>query len=66
MAGRTLRIWYDSQGDYLEVTFDQTSGFFQETSDERVMKKVDGLGIILGFSILGVRALEGKPLEIEL
>jgi hypothetical protein len=25
-----LKIWYDAEGDYLEVIFDQKAGYFRE------------------------------------
>ncbi len=41
MAGRTVKIWYDREGDYLEVTFNPRPGFFRETAADQVMEKVD-------------------------
>jgi len=66
MAERKLRVWFDPDGDYLEVIFDQNPGYFRETANDQVMKKVDDQGNILGFSILGVSALKEKPLEVVL
>jgi len=34
--------------------------------DDQVMKKVDDLGNVLGFSVLRVSSLKEKPLEIAL
>lgn len=66
MAGRTVKIWYDAEGDYLEVIFDQKPGYFRETSSEHVMEKVDSDGNVLGFSVLKVSALKEVPLEVAL
>lgn len=66
MAERKLTVWYDPEGDYLEVIFDQRPGFFRETDNEQVMEKVDAAGNVLGFSVLRVSALGEKPLEISL
>jgi len=66
MAERKLRVWFDPDGDYLEVIFDQNPGYFRETANDQVMKKIDDQGNILGFSILGVSALKEKPLEVVL
>lgn len=64
---KELRIWYDEKGDYLEVLFEQKEGYFRETSNDAVMEKVDGIGNIIGFSILNVSALRGqKPLAMTL
>lgn len=66
MDERVVRVWYDAEGDYLEVMFEQKEGYFRETVDDRVMQKVDEQGKLLGFSILGVSSLRGAPLEVAL
>lgn len=66
MAERKLKIWYDPEGDFLEVIFDQKPGYFKETANEQVMEKVDNEGNILGFSVLRVSALTKIPLEVAL
>lgn len=65
--GEEVKVWYDKEGDYLEVLFETKKGFFQETENDAVMKKVDEEGNIIGFSILRVSALKEKePLNISL
>ena len=66
MAERKLKIWYDREGDYLEVIFDQREGYFRETANDQVMEKVDSRGLVLGFSVLTVSALTKAPLEVAL
>jgi hypothetical protein len=67
MAERKVKIWYDSEGDYLEVMFDdQTPGYFRETANDQVMEKVDEEGNILGFSVLKVSAFKKAPLDLTL
>lgn len=66
MAKKRVRIWYDPEGDYLEVIFDQKPGYFRETASDQVMEKVDDQGNILGFSVLKVSALKKAPLEVAL
>jgi len=62
-----VKVWYDSEGDYLEVLFERKKGYFQKTANDAVMEKVDKDGNVIGFSILGVSALEGqRPLSITL
>jgi len=63
---RHLKIWYDAEGDYLEVIFDQKAGYFRETANDQVMEKVDADGNVLGFSVLGVSAMKQNPLDIAL
>jgi len=66
MAQQKVKIWYDSEGDYLEVIFDQKPGYFRETESDQVMEKVDEAGNVLGFSVLKVSALKRAPLEVTL
>lgn len=66
MAERRVKIWYDPEGDYLEVIFDQKPGYFRETPSDQVMEKVDEQGNVLGFSVLRVSALRDNPLEVAL
>lgn len=66
MADKRVKIWYDAEGDYLEVIFDQKPGYFRETANDQVMEKVDEDGNVLGFSVLRVSALKGAPLEVAL
>jgi uncharacterized protein YuzE len=65
--GEKITVWYDKEGDYLEVLFERKAGHFKETENDAVMEKVDSEGNIIGFSILKLSALkEQKPLSIEL
>lgn len=66
MAKKVVKLWYDPEGDYLEVIFEQKEGYFRETESDQVMEKVDQEGNILGFSVLSVSKLQKKPLEVAL
>ncbi len=62
-----IKVWYDKEGDYLEVLFDSSKpGYFKETKHDQVMEKVDGKGNILGFSVVKVSRLKKKPLDLAL
>jgi hypothetical protein len=62
----TLKIWFDKEGDFLEVLFSDQPGYMEETDNDAIMKRVDEQGNILGFSVLGVSQLEkDKPLVTE-
>lgn len=66
MAER-VKIWFDPESDFLEVTFSDAPGFMQETENDAVMERVDLEGNLLGFSILAVSQLaKSKPLVAEL
>ena len=66
MVEKQVKVWYDPEGDFLEVIFEQREGYFRETKDDRVMEKVDPEGNVLGFSILGVGSLKGAPIQVAL
>ena len=66
MAEKRLKIWYDKEGDYLEVMFERRAGVFRETANPHVMEKVDEKGNVLGFSVMRVSALRDTPLEVAL
>jgi uncharacterized protein YuzE len=63
---KRLKIWYDPEGDYLEVIFNEKAGYFRETENDQVMEKVDEEGNVLGFSVLRVSAMKEKPLDVAL
>lgn len=65
--GDEIKVWYDKDGDYLEVLFEIKKGYFTETESDAVMKKVDEKGNVIGFSILKVSALKSdEPINITL
>ena len=66
MAERRLKIWYDREGDLLEVIFEDRPGYFRETANDQVMEKVDEAGHVIGFSVVKVSSLQSAPLEVAL
>lgn len=66
MARKIVRLWYDPQGDFLEVIFERRKGYFRETTNDHVMEKVDDRGNVLGFSVLQVSTLKRKPVAVAL
>ena len=66
MERKIVKLWYDPEGDYLEVIFEQKEGYFRETGNNQVMEKVDMEGNILGFSVLKVSSMKEHPLEVAL
>ena len=58
MAKRKVKVWRDAQADFLAVAFDGKDGFMVETTDDRVMAKVDERGNITGLHILGLSTIE--------
>ena len=62
MAGH-VKIWFDVEGDFLEVLFSEKPGYMRETDNDAAMERVDEEGSLLGFSIMNVSRLsKEKPL----
>ncbi len=66
MDRQRVTVWYDAEGDYLEVIFERKEGYFRETANDQVMEKVDADGNVIGFSVLNVTALKEHPIEVAL
>jgi hypothetical protein len=66
MAER-IKVWFDAEGDFLEVRFSDKAGFMRATNNDAVMERVDEQGNLLGFSILQVSRLsKDNPLVADL
>lgn len=62
-----VKVWFDAEGDFLEVRFSDAAGYMKETNHDAVMERVDERGEVIGFSILQVsRLAKEKPLVAEL
>ena len=63
-------VWFDPEGDFLEVTFDVAKdGDMEQTADERIAVNLDDDGNIIGFHILRVSSLMKEsptPFEVDL
>jgi hypothetical protein len=64
---KAVRVWYDQEGDFLEVLFSDEPGFMKETANDAVMERVSLKGEVIGFSVLGVsQSGKDKPIYAEL
>jgi uncharacterized protein YuzE len=62
-----VKIWFDSEADFLEVLFSDNPGYMRETENDAILERVDNAGNILGFSVLNVSQLsKDKPLLAQL
>ena len=62
-----VKLWFDAEGDFLEVRFSDAAGYEKETTHDAVMERVDAGGHVIGFSVLGVsRFKKQRPLEAGL
>ena len=66
IAERIVKMWFDPEADFLEVTFDQKPGYFLPTENNQVMERVDEEGNVIGFTTLGVSSLRKAALEVAL
>ena len=67
MTAKKVSVWYDEEGDMLEVLWAFRDGYFTPTDDERILKRLDDCGEVIGFLIHDISALtEPSPVEFEL
>jgi len=38
MGRKFVKVWYDAEGDYLEVVFERKEGYFRETANDQVLR----------------------------
>lgn len=62
-----VKVWFDAEGDFLEVRFSDAAGYMKETDNDAVLERVDERGQVIGFSIMQVSRLsKQKPFVTEL
>ena len=67
MTSRKVFVSYDQEGDMLEVLWAFREGYFTPTDDERILKRLDDDGEVIGFLIHEMSTLkEPSPVEFEL
>ena len=67
MASRKVFVSYDHEGDMLEVLWAFREGYFTPTDDERILKRLDDNGEVIGFLIHEMSTLkEPSPVQFEL
>ena len=60
---KQVSIWYDPEGDFLEVIWQRKPGAFVETTDGQANIKLDDKDNILGFQIQALSKIT-KPTNI--
>jgi len=60
-----ISIWYDKEGDFLEIIFKDAKGYFQEISDD-IYERVDENGNLLGYAVFNMTHHERQSLSIPL
>ncbi len=67
MTSKKVFVSYDHEGDMLEVLWAFREGYFTPTDDERVLKRLDDDGDVIGFLIHEMSTItEPSPVEFEL
>ncbi len=59
----TIRVWYDREGDFLEITFRQAKGYLREIAED-IYERVDEAGNLLGYSLFNVTRHERQSLAL--
>jgi len=60
-----LKVWFDHEGDLLEVGFVKKKGFVKSVGDD-IFLRLDQKGNVLGFAVLNATKRFEKIKEIEL
>ncbi len=55
---KKMKIWYDKEGDFLEVLLSDAPGFMRETDNNHIMERIDENGKVLGYSIMGISKIK--------
>lgn len=67
MTTRKVSVWYDGGSDMLEVLWAFREGYFTPTDDDRILKRLDDDGEVIGFLIHEFSTLEQPdPVQFEL
>jgi uncharacterized protein YuzE len=60
-----VKVWFDREGDFLEVRFANDKGLFREIAED-VFEGVDERGKVIGFAIFNVTRRERESVEVPL
>ena len=67
MTSRRVSVWYDDEGDMLEVLWAFREGYFTPTDDGRILKRLNDDGEVIGFLIHEMSTLKQPgPVEFDL
>ena len=60
-----MRVWYDKEGDFLEVTFRDAKGYMRDLGED-IFERVDEHGKVIGFAIFNFSKRDQQTMEIPL
>jgi len=58
-----IKVWYDREGDFLEIIFKEAKGYFREVAED-VYERVDEEGNLIGFAIFNFSRYEKEPISV--
>jgi len=61
-----LKIWYDPEGDFLEISVSDERGEFHPSPEKNVLIKTDDNGKVVGFAVLNISQVEKEPLDLQI
>ena len=61
----SLRVWYDREGDYLEVVFEDAPATLEEVGDD-VFERRTADGRVVGFAVFNVSRHDRDKLTLPL
>jgi uncharacterized protein YuzE len=61
----SLRVWYDQEGDYLEVIFEDVPATLEEIGDDIFERRTPD-GRVVGFAVLNVSKHDRDSLALPL
>jgi uncharacterized protein YuzE len=62
---KNMRVWYDKEGDFLEVTFRDAKGYMRDLGDD-IFERVDEQGKVIGFAIFNFSKRDQQAVEVPL
>jgi uncharacterized protein YuzE len=60
-----VKVWYDKEGDFLEVTFREAKSYMRDLGDD-IFERVDERGNVIGFAIFNFSKRDQKAVEVPL
>lgn len=60
-----IKVWFDEEGDFLEVTFANRKGYFHQIGPD-LYERLDEQGKVIGFAIFNFLKHDRKTVEVPL
>jgi len=60
-----MSVWYDKEGDFLEVTFREAKSYMRDLGDD-IFERVDEQGKVIGIAIFNFSKRDQQTVEVPL